>query len=383
MADADAVGVPSVFLLGCPAAAQPEAIGPHALACPCPDDYASLPQRTLWFCRWALQRADWDYLFKCDDDTYVSIPRLLAYDLAGRDYVGAEWQAGVGYGSGGAGYFLGRRAAGLVAQRLQQSTGSEDLLVGEILRAAGVAFSLEPRLVPFGSMERRPKKENDLITLHGVAADAFLAAHAEAGLQATAAGGGNPATVKKAGEIDERPGHPQQRSTPPGFATGKGMLVYGFHTHRHDFVARQTGLVRKFVAGVSEFAVACNEQDVEGIQAECRRLGIRFCRLADSRPVNPSFQSSDSMLQLWRSEALGRVETVLFLDLDLFPIRPTNPWQLAGFGAYRRYGLPIHQYRQRVFSISRTAGDSRRRASSSGAWLRPGACSRLLVRLRG
>ena len=36
--------------------------------------------------------AAWDYLFKCDDDTYVSIPRLLAYDTAGRDYIGAEWK---------------------------------------------------------------------------------------------------------------------------------------------------------------------------------------------------------------------------------------------------------------------------------------------------
>ena len=34
------LGVQSVFLLGCPTAAQPEPIGPHALACPCPDDYA-------------------------------------------------------------------------------------------------------------------------------------------------------------------------------------------------------------------------------------------------------------------------------------------------------------------------------------------------------
>ena len=209
MADADALGVESVFLLGCPTAVQPERIGRHALACPCPDDYPSLPQRTLWFCRWALGAGSreqgawsktgpllaslpapssllpaWDYLFKCDDDTYVSIPRLLAYDLADRDYVGAEWRPGVGYGSGGAGYFLSRRAAFLVAEQLEHATGAEDLLVGRILRAAGIRLSIEPRLVPFGSMEHRPKKGNDLITLHGVAAEAFLAAHAETGLRA-------------------------------------------------------------------------------------------------------------------------------------------------------------------------------------------------------
>ncbi len=186
MADADRAGVQSVFLLGCPAAVVPERIGAHALACPCPDDYTSLPQRTLWFCRWALN-GDWDYLFKCDDDTYISIPRLCGYDPSGRDYVGAEWRPGVGYGSGGAGYFLSRRAAQIVAQRLSpHKTGAEDLLVGQVLRAAGMAISIEPRLVPFGSPVHRPKKANDLITLHGVEADAFLAAHAETGLAAFA-----------------------------------------------------------------------------------------------------------------------------------------------------------------------------------------------------
>jgi hypothetical protein len=125
-------------------------------------------------------------LLKCDDDTYVSIPRLLAYDQQGRDYIGAEWKPGVGYGSGGAGYFLSRRAAEVVAQGLTQATGAEDLLVGQVLRSAGIEMSIEPRLVPFGSMEHRPRRDNDLITLHGVEADAFLAAHAETGLR------GNP-----------------------------------------------------------------------------------------------------------------------------------------------------------------------------------------------
>jgi hypothetical protein len=208
MSDATDFDIEAKFLLGCPTAAAPEELGWHYLALPCPDDYSSLPQRTLWFTRWALgqrsevrdQRSEvsdptsdlrplnsglrplnWDYLFKCDDDTYVSIPRLLAYDLAGRDYVGAEWRPGVGYGSGGAGYFLSRRAAAIVAEKLTAATGAEDLLVGQILRAAGIPLSVEPRLIPFGSSQRRPKKDNDLITLHGVEADAFLAAHSETG----------------------------------------------------------------------------------------------------------------------------------------------------------------------------------------------------------
>ncbi len=184
MADADQVDVRSVFLLGCPTATVPEELGWHYLALPCPDDYPSLPQRTLWFCRWALKRDDWDYLFKCDDDTYVSIPRLLAYDCAGRSYLGAEWKRGVNYGSGGAGYLIDRRSAEIIAGQSVPTNGAEDVWVGRVLRAAGIWLSIEPRLIPFGSMARRPKRENNLLTLHAAEPDAFMAAHAETGLRA-------------------------------------------------------------------------------------------------------------------------------------------------------------------------------------------------------
>ena len=55
MGDATDLEIETMFLLGCAPAAVPEELGWHYLALPCPDDYASLPQRTLWFCRWALE----------------------------------------------------------------------------------------------------------------------------------------------------------------------------------------------------------------------------------------------------------------------------------------------------------------------------------------
>jgi len=180
MKDGDDGDVQSLFLLGCPSAKQPEQMGLHALACPCPDDYESLPQKTWWFAKWALQRDDWDYLFKCDDDTYISIPRLLAYDLEGRDYVGAEWRPGVSYGSGGAGYFLSRRAAAIVAEHLEAyPTGPEDLHVGQVLRAAGIEFSIEPRLIPFSGLDKFPRPGNDSITGHHLESSLWAIAHAE------------------------------------------------------------------------------------------------------------------------------------------------------------------------------------------------------------
>ena len=146
---------------------------------PCPNAYGSLPQRTNWFCRWALTIPGWKYLFKCDDDTYVSIPRLAAYDTAERPYIGGEWQKGRRYGSGGGGYFLSRAAAQIIANQLRINMGNEDELVGAILAAAGVLFHDDQRFVGFGNPQKRPKPDNDIITAHGISPELFWRCHHE------------------------------------------------------------------------------------------------------------------------------------------------------------------------------------------------------------
>jgi hypothetical protein len=172
-------GASAVFLHGAGNRAAGPVLVDDLLLLPCPDEYASLPQRTRWFCRWALTRDDWDYLFKCDDDTYVCTHRLVACDLNGKDYVGAEWMPGVGYASGGAGYFLSRRAAAIVAEGLTAATGAEDELVGQLLREAGVLFFRDDRFVAYGNDRPRPRPDNDLITTHAVGVDTFHQIHRE------------------------------------------------------------------------------------------------------------------------------------------------------------------------------------------------------------
>jgi len=163
--DAMACGMDAVFLMGEPNVKQAERCGP-LLILPCHDAYNTLPMRTWQFIRWAIHRDDWDYLFKCDDDTYVAASRLASYDPQGRDYIGAEWRSGVNYGSGGAGYFLSRRAAEIVITKPLAPLGAEDALIGERMRENRIPLTLEPRLVPWGSDARRPQPDNDLITAH-------------------------------------------------------------------------------------------------------------------------------------------------------------------------------------------------------------------------
>ena len=150
---------------------------------PVPDTLAALPQQVRFWCEWALTRQDWDYLFKCDDDTYVSIPRFLSYDLVGRDYVGAWCRyGGETYAHGGAGYFLSRRAAQIVAERLTHEEGPEDLLVGRVLREAGISCSFDKKLIGWGKIDRRCDRRNNSITTHTKHRDVFLASHRDAGL---------------------------------------------------------------------------------------------------------------------------------------------------------------------------------------------------------
>src|SRR6185295_16188656 len=170
----------SVFLIGIPELEAPELAGRYLLL-PGPSDYRSLPQRTRAFCQWAISRDDWDYLFMCDDDTYVSMSRLVRYPLTA-DYIGSEWTPGVRYASGGAGYFLSRKAAEVVAEHLTQKEGPEDMYVRDALASQGIPFTQDQRFVALGNEELRPRADNDLITLHAVPsvpADLFYKSHQE------------------------------------------------------------------------------------------------------------------------------------------------------------------------------------------------------------
>lgn len=136
------------------------------LQIPCPDSYEALPQKTAAFCRWACRHREFDFLFKCDDDTYLIPQRLLAMDLSTTDYLGAELRRGIKYASGGGGYFLSHRAARVVATQMNEATGFEDLLVAQYLNRHGMFLEADQRFVAMGIDNHFPRPENDQITCH-------------------------------------------------------------------------------------------------------------------------------------------------------------------------------------------------------------------------
>lgn len=97
---------------------------------PVADDYAHLPDKVFAIVRWALAEG-YDYILKCDDDTYVWPERALE-EIRYKQWDYAGYSAHLGSISGGPGYWLSRRAMQLVADA-QPHTWAEDKCVEEVM----------------------------------------------------------------------------------------------------------------------------------------------------------------------------------------------------------------------------------------------------------
>lgn len=139
---------------------------------PCGDNYDSLVHKTREFCRWALTQ-DFDYLFKCDDDTFVVTDRFLEFDPAGRDYIGVDPVDHIHpkFASGGAGYWLSRPAAQAVAKMdiertiAECSTNAEDYCVYWTLKDR-FTFCNDLRFRAWNEAHCVPKSSNEVVTVH-------------------------------------------------------------------------------------------------------------------------------------------------------------------------------------------------------------------------
>jgi len=132
-----------------------------------PDDYVNLPAKTKAICQFALKHG-YDYLFKCDTDTYVHLPRLLAADFAEHDYSGFVLNTfEIPYCSGPH-YWLSRKAFEILAKadwdayHLTEHSTCEDVMVGCVLHAAGIFPHHDHRYSPFIPV----LPSNDVISHH-------------------------------------------------------------------------------------------------------------------------------------------------------------------------------------------------------------------------
>jgi hypothetical protein len=104
----------------------------NEVSLPVPDDYEHLPHKTIAICRWARDNG-YGIVFKCDDDSYVwvdrLIPELLGFTGEYGGYLNGE------HCSGGPGYVLTKRAINVIANTCTGWSWAEDVTVGHELLA--------------------------------------------------------------------------------------------------------------------------------------------------------------------------------------------------------------------------------------------------------
>jgi hypothetical protein len=138
---------------------------PDTVVLSCPDGYEELPEKVLSFFRHCLDCYDFEWLFKCDDDTYLALDRLrdlldLGAELVGNDHLDVR-----GAPSGGAGYLLSRRMVELLVRQPDLSLrGPEDIIIGEAVIRLGAGFRSSERL--WSSNDKFPARDNNMITSH-------------------------------------------------------------------------------------------------------------------------------------------------------------------------------------------------------------------------
>lgn len=146
-----------------------------------PDTYHGLPEKVKAAFTRAMKDERWNWLFKCDDDTYVHLPRLIAMvDTLQPTPCVISWPGNSkDTAHGGAGYLLPRAMVqAIVDDPLYNADGvdHEDKQVTYSVRRAGGARIGDSRF--HASMDQVPTPQNDQITCHHVSPDDMQRIHA-------------------------------------------------------------------------------------------------------------------------------------------------------------------------------------------------------------
>ncbi|MGN0836193.1 MAG: hypothetical protein ACI4OS_02025 [Akkermansia sp.] len=170
-------GVTYAFFVG---GQQPEG-EPDVWALDAPDTYNGLPEKVRAAFARALTVPGWSYLFKCDDDSFIHLPRLkeLVEAQDGKRRI-VSWHGRVQPWSshGGAGYLLTRELVEcIVADSRLQLRGAEDREIHFSAVRAGAEVLFDEQFCPNKSMV--PAVDNRQISAHWCTPDDMRAIFAD------------------------------------------------------------------------------------------------------------------------------------------------------------------------------------------------------------
>lgn len=122
------------------------------------DSYAMLPHKIKAIYQWALDHG-YDYVFKCDDDTFVYVDRLLNSGFENHKWIGRY--NGGHFVAGGPGYWISKDAMKIVASSAVGKAWAEDIWVSGALVSAGYQPEFDHRYVDL----RRGEVDNSTVAV--------------------------------------------------------------------------------------------------------------------------------------------------------------------------------------------------------------------------
>lgn len=145
------------------------------------DDFWHLPAKMQAAFKEVLRSSDFDWLVKCDDDSFVHLERLVQYvaqlPVGSRDIYGAPTRRRDCV-CGGGGYVIHRdTVAAIAADSAFPDCGREDVEVCKAVMRAGGNVIAEPRFNATASPS--PAPENDLISCHHLTPADMLRIHTD------------------------------------------------------------------------------------------------------------------------------------------------------------------------------------------------------------
>ena len=130
------------------------------------DSYAYLPSKGIAFYQYALEHYEFDWLFKCDDDTYVALERLESLCRSDCDMIGDVSVLKRSSPSGGAGYLMNKRLVERFVEHAHEvpETGAEDVIFGIMASDLGASLRADKRL--YLGNDLPPTKNNEQVSCH-------------------------------------------------------------------------------------------------------------------------------------------------------------------------------------------------------------------------
>jgi len=139
------------------------------------DDYWGLPGKVAAIYKWVEDNIDYDYVFKCDDDTYVVLERLVELTINNHDFIGNEflYDEKKKFASGGAGYFISKKIMPKILKEKIGNRGLEDVTFSKLALKHAESFFASGRL----HFDNSGMRDDDVITAHWLSVSKMFSFH--------------------------------------------------------------------------------------------------------------------------------------------------------------------------------------------------------------